>query len=60
MISPYAKPTELKNFLPLMSLEELEEYVKKINELLKSEADAHTKFRLLENRGILERAIKDY
>jgi len=60
MISPDVKPYELEQFLPLMPIEEMEEYVKKINDLLKTETDAAKKLRLLENRGILEKAIKNY
>lgn len=60
MISPYAKPNELEEFLPLLTLDEMEEYIEKINELLIKETDSFNKFRLMENRGILERAVKNY
>lgn len=60
MISPYADPSELKEFLPLMTKDEMEELLEIINELLRTEQDGHKIMRLLDNRDILEEAIDKY
>lgn len=60
MISPYADPSELKEFLPLMTKEEMEELLEIINDLLRIEQDGQKIMRLLDNRDILEEAIDKY
>ncbi|CCO07461.1 hypothetical protein [Desulforamulus hydrothermalis] len=60
MISPYAPPSELIEFLPLMTKDEMEQLLKTINELLRLEQDGQKIMRLLDNRDILEKAIDKY
>ncbi|SHE74312.1 hypothetical protein [Desulforamulus putei] len=60
MISPFAAPSELKEFLPLMTKDEMEELLKTINDLLRIEQDGQKIMRLLDNRDILEEAIDNY
>ncbi|GAB6157117.1 hypothetical protein JCM39194_03170 [Desulfotomaculum varum] len=60
MISPYVSPAELKQFLPLMTKDEMEELLKTINDLLRLEQDGQKIMRLLDNRDILEKAIDNY
>ena len=60
MISPYEEPQKVKDFLPLMSKEDLEELLKIIYDLLRYEADGHKIMRLLDNRDILEDALNNY
>lgn len=60
MISPYAKPEHLRQFLLLMSKDDMEELLKEIYDLLRYETDGHKIMRLLDNRDILENAIDNY
>lgn len=60
IISPYAEPRDLKNFLPLMTKEEMEELLQMIFDLLRMETDNANIMRLMDNRDLLEEAIDRY
>ncbi|AEF94405.1 hypothetical protein Desca_1550 [Desulfotomaculum nigrificans CO-1-SRB] len=60
MVSPYTDPAELKQFLPIMTKDDIEDLLKTIDQRLRVESDGNKIMRLLDNRDILEKALENY
>lgn len=60
MFTPDVDPEVLRKHLPIMSIDEMEDLLKEVNERLRFETDGRKIMKLMDNQAILENAIDNY